>query len=234
MIKILLVDDAIDMGALVEKGLQSYAIHHAHSISEAELVLKKTDFDLLLIDVGLPDGSGFDFCLRLAQDARHGKVPRILLTALDQTSEKVYGFNCGADDYVTKPFHLIELKARVDRYIQRRLGTQSEVQVYGSFEFNLEFQRCSLIENGQKIDLGLTPTEFRLLLTLIKSEGRVLSRKMLQEVGWEANGTVIELRGVDTHVAHLRKKLGAFRDRIVSVYGQGYSFSPDQAMKKAS
>ncbi|MBX3021590.1 MAG: response regulator transcription factor [Bdellovibrionales bacterium] len=230
MAKILLIDDSVDIGVLVEHGLNSYMTFQAYSLAEAEEMLKRPDFALILIDVGLPDGNGFDFCQRLMQHPLYMKTPKILLTAMDQASEKVYGFNCGADDYVTKPFNPIELKARVDRYLQRKL-TNFGVEVHGHFEFNLEFQRCTRLEGGQRVEMDLTPTEFRLFLTLIKSAGRVLSRKTLEQVGWE--GSVIELRGIDTHIAHLRKKLGPFRKQLVSVYGQGYSFSLDQVKKAA-
>lgn len=233
MAKILLIEDSLDMASLVEMGLSPYTIQHATTLAMAEELLEKNDYDLVLIDITLPDGNGFDLCLRLSQDSRYARVPRILLTGMDQASEKVYGFSCGADDYVTKPFHVMELKARVDRFLTRSLQAES-VQVYHGFEFNIPFQKCARVIDGRREDLGLTPTEFRLFLTLIKSEGLVLSRQALEKVGWESQGTVIELRGIDTHIAHLRKKLGDMRERIVSVYGQGYAYALPEEKKNAA
>lgn len=225
MVKILLVDDSDEIGKLVETGLNSYFIRKARSIAEADVALKDLDYDLLLIDVSLPDGNGFDFCMRLNQDPRHAKTPRIFLTGKSETSEKVYGFNCGADDYITKPFHLAELRARVDRYVQRKSSPRAATISHSGFLFDLEFQRCYLNGDQKKVDLGLTPTEFRLFLILAKNPNRVLSRKFLEMTTWETHGAVIEKRGIDTHIAHLRRKLGTEKKCIVSVYGQGYSFS---------
>jgi DNA-binding response OmpR family regulator len=167
-------------------------------------------------------------CQSLSVDERLKNVPRILLTAKDQVSEKVYGFNCGADDYITKPFNSVELKARVDRHL-RRSGATDVIVTSSCFQFNLEFQKCYVMTDDQKRDLGLTPTEFRLFLNLVKKEGTVLSRQALERAAWEANGAVIETRGIDTHIAHLRKKLGPLKTSIVSIYGQGYSFQGSKA-----
>lgn len=232
MFKILLVDDSMDMLELIKHCLSPYFVKHATTIAMAEKDIAEIEYDLFLIDVMLPDGNGFDLCTRLSHDPRSERIPRILLTGMIETSEKVYGFNCGADDYVTKPFNGVELKARVDRCL-RRTGSNDGVFNHSVFEFNSEFQKCYLLE-PEKRDLGLTPTEFRVFLNLVKSEGRVLSRKLLEKAAWEAHGTVIEARGIDTHIAHIRKKLGALKGVIVSVYGQGYSFKAPQASAKAA
>jgi DNA-binding response OmpR family regulator len=235
MTKILLIDDSEDIGALVGNGLSPHLIVQALSLAEADAALKQPeDFSLILIDICLPDGSGMDLCLRLQQDARFKNIPKIILTAMDRVSEKVYAFNCGADDYLTKPFHPIELRARVERYLRKSQASEPAVVTYSSFTFNLEFQRCTLLDGANKIDFGLTPTEFRIFLTLAKSEGRVITRRMLEQATWEANGTAIQIRGIDTHVAHLRKKLGVWKDAIVSVYGQGYSFQGAEKKSEAA
>jgi len=224
MMKILLVDDSLEVGRLVEAGLITYSVVRTTSISEARSALDADSFALVLIDVDLPDGSGFDFCHQLARDPRFGRLPKILLTAKDQASEKIYGFTCGAEDYVTKPFNMLELQARIDRYL-RRGDRRSETQVHGVFEFSVEFQKCYLLSDSKKTDLGLTPTEFRLMFAMIQNEGRLFTRKMLENVGWASQGICIESRGIDTHIAHLRKKLGGLRKCIVSVYGQGYTYT---------
>lgn len=232
MARILLIDDSEEMGDLIRTGLNSYEVDQACSFAQAESVLGLHRYHLFLIDVSLPDGSGFDFCLRLAQDRQHQTTPRILVTAADETAKKVYGFGCGADDYLTKPFNLMELRARVDRFLQRQAETLKPV-VYGCFHFNVEFQKCTVNIQDQPIrDLDLTPTEFRLFLSLARANGHVMSRNKLAKEGWESNGTVIEVRGIDTHIAHLRKKLGPeFNSVIRSIYGQGYAYVLDDKKK---
>jgi DNA-binding response OmpR family regulator len=226
MKRLLLIEDGEDIGELIKVSLRERIVLQARSIAEGKAFLSENNFDLLLIDVTLPDGSGFDLCQELSRDPRYEKVPKIILTARHEVSDKVFGFNCGAQDYVTKPFHLLELKARVDRFLPVRTEADAE-SIESCFAFNVHFQKCYLIEeDGQRQDLKLTPTEFRLLLTLVRSEGQTLSRRILEQTAWESNGTSIQIRGIDTHIAHLRKKLGSAGSMIVSVYGQGYAFQP--------
>jgi two-component system phosphate regulon response regulator PhoB len=230
MARILLIDDSEEIGTLIKTGLASYEVDQALSFAQAETVLGTNEYHLFLIDVSLPDGNGFDLCLRLSQDQKHQSTPRILVTAIDETAEKVYGFSCGADDYLTKPFNVIELRARVDRFLKRQQAPTGVV-AYDCFQFNLEFQKCLVnVEGRPPHDLGLTPTEFRLFLALARSGGHVMSRNKLEKEGWESNGTVIEARGIDTHIAHLRRKLGTeLKGVIRSVYGQGYAYVFSQA-----
>jgi DNA-binding response OmpR family regulator len=232
--KVLLIDDALDIGELILDSLKPHFVRHVLSIADAEIALSEMRYDIILIDVGLPDGNGFEFCNKLNNDSRFAKTTRVLLTARDQPAEKVHGFSCGADDYITKPFHPLELKARVERYLEKQEVTPEGIANHSCFAFHLEFQRCFKVIDGVQTDLQLTPTEFRLLYTLVKHEGRVLTRRMLEQMAWESNGTVIEIRGVDTHIAHLRKKLGDLKNLIVSVYGTGYSYSQEKAKIKAA
>jgi DNA-binding response OmpR family regulator len=227
--KVLLIDDSVDALELVKASLKPYSVDHALSVSEAMVALDAEDYSLVLIDVGLPDGDGFEVCFNLARDPRYENVPKIMLTGRHQVSDKVYGLNCGAFDYITKPFNLSELKARVDSVLRRQPVASNATQITRlPFELNIEFQKGYLIEAGQKVDLDLTPTEFRLLLAFIRNEGRVLSRKELEQVVWEAQGVSIEARGIDTHISHLRRKLGTYKSLISSIYGLGYSFESTQ------
>jgi DNA-binding response OmpR family regulator len=202
--------------------LKNYFVHQAVTVTDAENELQKIHYDLLLIDVTLPDGNGFDLCLRLCNNLVYENIPKILLTANGDVADKVYGFTCGANDYVTKPFHLQELKARVDRYLQRQSEIPEQSLSYACFSFETSFQKCYLIDQHGKQDLQLTPTEFRLLLTLVRSEGEVLTRNFLERAAWGPKGTTIQVRGIDTHINHLRKKLGSLGHIIEAVYGQGY------------
>ena len=234
MKSVLLIEDSLDICELVKDGLPHYQLSVAPSLVAAEALIKQAQFDLLLLDVNLPDGDGFEFCLRLSRHLQYQDVPKILLTGKNQASEKVYGFNCGAADYITKPFNVLELRARVDRYLGRGQQKVDGDVSFPPFVFNPGFQKCWLQTPGGREDLNLTPTEFRLFLTLVKSAGQPLSRELLERAAWESRGTVIQIRGIDTHIAHLRKKLGPLGKMIESIYGHGYVFQDRAATAKAA
>lgn len=223
--RILLVDDSDDIGALIKAALMSYSVDQARSLQEAQNALNGALYDLFIIDITLLDGNGFDLCVALNGHPVYNQTPKIILSANTEVMDKVYGFSCGADDYVTKPFHTMEFKARVERHFTRSLAATDHVIAHPELELNIEMQQCYLLgEGGGKTEVSLTQTEFRLLLTLLKNRGRVLTRHELEQAAWQSFGATIEKRGIDTHISHLRKKLGPLRDHITSVYGQGYTF----------
>jgi DNA-binding response OmpR family regulator len=234
MSKILLIDDSQDIGDLIKIGLNPYPVTHVRTVSEAELALQSESYEVFIIDITLPDGNGFDFCMNLCQNQLYQNTPKIILSGSDQVSDKVYGFSCGADDYMTKPFHVVELRARVERLLRRMQSPLKNYLNFSCFTFDTEFQKCFVVEADAKRDLELTPTEFRIFLILAKSEGHVVTRKSLEKAAWEPQGTNIRTRGIDTHIAHLRKKLGCHMSVIVSVYGQGYSFSGKDIKSEAA
>lgn len=221
--RILLIDDCEDIGYLVNVSLEAYKVDQVRSLAEARTLLADGAYDLLLIDVVLPDGDGFRFCRELAQDPRLGSVPKILLTAKQTTSDKVFGFNCGADDYIVKPFDTPELKARVEARLRSHDASQPHNFRLGQFEFDHEFQRCFLLEDGHRRNLGFTATEFRIFLAMARREGLPLSRTELVNLIWKNHGLNIEPRGINSHIRHLRMKLGLYSRVIISVYGKGYA-----------
>ena len=221
--RILIVDDSEDTGILVAKCLSPYEVVQALSVQAALDLLDKSQFNLLLIDVTLPDGDGFSFCDRLARDPRFDQIPKFFLSGRAETSDKVFGLNCGADDYITKPFELSELKARVDSRLRLQKAMSPSVTRLHDLEFESDFQRCFCVIGETKLDLNLTPTEYQILLALAKAEPKPLSRREIVRAVWSANGLNIEMRGVDSHIAHLRKKLAVCDADIISVYGKGYA-----------
>jgi DNA-binding response OmpR family regulator len=221
-IKILLIDDSVDLGFLVKVSLKPYSIHHVLSLNEARALLKNEIFDLILIDVELPDGSGFKLCSEIAESAHLSGIPKILITAKGSTSDKVFGLGCGADDYVTKPFDPPELKARVDARLRNQSRSRS-ISQFSCFEFDNDFSSCHLVTASGKTNLQLTPIEYRIFLALMRNGDAPITREELIRTVWRLQGTNIEARGIDTHIAHLRKKLGSHEDIIVSVYGTGYA-----------
>lgn len=221
--RILLIDDCEEVGYLVHVSLKPLLVDQVFNLAQARESLAQSTYDLLLIDAGLPDGDGFKFCQELTEHPQGRSIPKILLTARRSTSDKVFGLNCGADDYVTKPFDPPELKARIDAKLRHLESQLESLSKRGRFQFDVEFQRCVVQDDTGPRDLQLTPTEFRILFTLFRHEGSPLSRHDLVQHIWRAHGLNIEERGIDTHIRHLRKKLGSFSTVIVSVYGKGYA-----------
>ncbi len=227
--EVLLVDDCLDTGFQVKKCLFPLAVTQAVTISDARTFLKERKFDLLLIDITLPDGNGFLFCAEISKNLDFSTTPIVLLTGKDDVTDKVYGFSCGACDYITKPFSSAELNARILSHLRKKIQLTDSQLKSKDFELDTNLQKCFIIKKeGQKEtrkDCELTPTEFRILLNLFKSKGSTLSRQQLIRAVWRNNGLSIEQKGLDTHIAHLRKKLSKFGSQIVSVYGVGYLYN---------
>ncbi len=227
MIKILLVDDSDSIGLLVKQCLSPFEVTHVQTFADARSILADGYFDLLLIDVTMPDGNGFSFCEELSKDPKYLTVPLILLTGKNETSDKVFGLGCGACDYITKPFNGLELKARVDTHLRRQKSLNNAVLKTPYIELDLSFQRCKVNEDGASRDPELTPTEFRLLSALLRNIGVPLSRDEILKSVWSSQGIKVEAKGLDTHISHLRRKLGSAGALISSVYGRGYVLRKD-------
>jgi two-component system alkaline phosphatase synthesis response regulator PhoP len=222
MTRILVVEDdpGIALGLEEDLTLEGYGIE---TVSDGETALRRARegrFDLIVLDVMLPKKDGFQICRELRRGAVN--TPIILLTARTQEAEKVLGLQLGADDYVTKPFSPLELRARIQALLRRSAGAAApETYRFGEMEVN--FTRCELRRRDALVDV--TPVEFKLLSTFIRSRGRVLSRQQLLDQVW-ADATCGD-RVIDTHVSNLRKKIEPDPGQpryLVSVRGMGYRF----------
>jgi len=187
--------------------------------------LRAEGFDLVVLDVGLPDGSGFDVCKELRG---FSKVPVIFLTARSDEIDRVVGLEIGADDYVTKPFSPRELAARV-RAVLRRSGDAEPdaVRSLPGLPFRIDTDRQRILYFEQP--LPLTRLEFRLLEVLLRKPGRIYSRDLLMSLAWDEPDASLD-RTVDAHVKSLRAKLRAVRDdveAIVTHRGVGYTLKED-------
>ncbi len=138
--KILLVDDS-ETGYLVRPTLHPYHVDQAITVAQARALLAAEHYQLIMIDVSLPDGDGFSFCDRLVKEVQFESVPKLFCPRIHRLLKRVYGLNCGADDYITKPFESAELKARVDSRL-RRLKHEGSIRL-GGFELDPDFQRCT-------------------------------------------------------------------------------------------
>jgi two-component system alkaline phosphatase synthesis response regulator PhoP len=222
MKSILVVEDerGIALGLQEDLTLEGYRVEIASDGDSAVRRAREAAFSLILLDVMLPRKDGFQVCRELRRSGV--QTPIILLTARTQEAEKVLGLQLGADDYVTKPFSPIELRARIEAVLRRtQHAGGSEVVAFG--ELVLDIGRAELRRDGHTVDL--TPVEFKLLTAFVTSRGRVLSRERLLEQVW--GDTHIGDRVVDTHVANLRKKIEPDPSHpryLLSLRGLGYRF----------
>jgi len=222
--RILIVEDEEPLTMLLRYNLEAagYAVDSAARGDEAELKLRESTPDLVVLDWMLPVISGIEICRRLRAQPATAKLPIIMLTARGEESERVRGLTTGADDYVVKPFSVSELLARINALLRRAKPERvAAVLRAGDIEFDRERRR--VFRAGCEITLG--PTEFRLLEYLIQTPGRVFSREQLLNGVW-GHDVYIEDRTVDVHIGRLRKALSPSgeRDPIRTVRGSGYAF----------
>lgn len=221
---ILLLEDDTALGqgirfALENDGIQ---VELCAALSQAQSLLSGTDFDLLILDVNLPDGSGLDL-LRDVR-SRHSTVPVILLTANDLETDIVVGLESGADDYITKPFSLAVLRARVNAQLRR--GSPARASAVESEGFSFDFEWMEFRKNGRLIELS--KTEQRLLRILVENRGRVLSRETLLERVWPNGSEFVEENALSVTVKRLRSKLEDTPSKprfLKTVYGIGYTWA---------
>jgi DNA-binding response OmpR family regulator len=222
MARILIVEDEPDIVLSLEEDLRRQGYETAVAVDgEHGLELGKTGaWDVILLDVMLPRMDGFEVCAGLRRAGV--RTPIILLTALAQEAEKVVGLDAGADDYVTKPYSLRELRARIRAQLRRGAAEPENVYRFGDCE--VDFDCAELRRAGQRVEI--TAQELRLLRVLLENRGRVLSRDQLIEAAW-GRGMAITDRAVDTHVFNLRKKIEPVPAEprfLIGVRGLGYRF----------
>ena len=219
--RILVVDDEPDLRDLVQLTLceAGYDVDTAASGRDALAKVEQTPPDLMVLDLMLPDMPGTEVCRHLRGHAATEDLPILMLTAKSEEVDRIVGFELGADDYVTKPFSPRELALRV-RALLRRRGPGSvddDLLEHRGIQLDLERHRCSAA--GENV--RLTAKEFRLLATLMRRPGHVLTRERLLEHAWGSDITVT-LRTIDTHLKRLREKLGPAGKAIETVRGVGY------------
>ncbi|NJL07528.1 MAG: phosphate regulon transcriptional regulatory protein PhoB [Methylacidiphilales bacterium] len=223
--KILIVEDEEPLILLLRYNLEAegYEVDSVGCGDEAETRLRERIPDLVLLDWMLPGLSGIELCRRLRARPETQRLPVIMLTARGEESERVRGLATGADDYVTKPFSVPELLARIRALLRRAKPEHIAMLLrFGDIELDRETRRVH--RDGREIHLG--PTEFRLLEFLMQSPGRVFTREQLLDGVW-GHDVYIDERTVDVHVGRLRKAINRGRepDPIRTVRGAGYSFN---------
>lgn len=211
MATILIVEDEHTINELIKRNLQLIG-HSCFCVFDGKAAfveMQKDEYDLVILDVMLPELDGFT----LLEQANH--IPTIFLTAKDSLTDRMKGFSLGADDYIIKPFEMLELTARVEAVLRR---TKKETKVFRAENVCVEFDSHLVYLNGQIVDL--TPKEYELLEVLIKNRNIALSRDKLLELVWEYDFEG-DSRTVDVHIQKLRRKL-SWENKIKTVYKLGY------------
>jgi DNA-binding response OmpR family regulator len=223
--RILVVEDEADIADLVKRALERGGHTQVDIAASGDAALRAVQAaapDLLILDLSLPGVDGIDVCRALRAQPATATLPIIILTARSGELDRVAGLDLGADDYVTKPFSLRELTARVRAVLRRRQdpGPQS-MSVYRGRRLVADFDAVSVTVDGQPA--RLTRREFELLRCLVENRNRVLSRSRLLQRVW-GYAEPVETRSVDVHVGRLRAKLGPAGRQIETVVGLGYRF----------
>lgn len=215
--KILIVEDDKTLNNGIALSLGNDDILQAFCIEEAKRLLDSS-IDLIILDINLPDGSGLDFCREIRKTS---EIPIIFLTANDMEIDIVTGLETGADDYITKPFSLAVLRARVNA-VSRRKSNDSNIFHLGKYEF--DFENMKFLVDGVIVELS--KTEQRLLKIFVQNQGRTISREMLIDRVWSDGAEFVEENALSVTVKRLRQKLSDVP--IKSVYGIGYVWEKEK------
>ena len=227
--KILVVDDEEHILELISYNLieKGYEVLKCNNGIDAVELAKKQQPVLMLLDLMIPGKDGYDVCKELRGNKETRDISIIMLTAKSEELDKILGLELGADDYITKPFSVRELMARIKAVLRRTKKIEAEKEILEFGELTVDFEKRRIHISGNRIDLTLK--EFELLEILIKNKGKILTREMLLDKIWGYE-YIGETRTVDVHIRYLRKKI-EIDDKnpkfIETIRGVGYRFNPD-------
>lgn len=217
---ILLLEDerALNLGLTCDLELENYRVCSAFTIAQGRRIFRKEKIDLVLLDRSLPDGDGILFCREIKKERN---IPVIFLTARDMEEDEIAGFDCGADDYITKPFKVPILHRRIQAALRR---AEAEELCYDDGHLVIDFKRLTAALGGKS--LALTPTEYRLLRLLIANEKTVMTKRLLLEKLWDSNGSFVDEHAVAVNINRLRKKIESGENTYIkTLYGVGYQWN---------
>ncbi len=223
--KVLIVEDDPGISLSLKDEFESlgYTVMKANNGRKGLTIARQKSPDLIILDLMLPVMDGYDVCRELRNEGN--RTPIIMLTAKNKEIDKVLGLELGADDYVTKPFSLRELMARVRAVLRRTSERVEDIDTFCFGQIELDFRRYEAKKKGKKLDL--TPLQFQILKLLIRNKGEVLSRDELLDEIWGRDNVWISHRTIDSHIANIRKKIEndpANPKHILSIRGVGYKF----------
>lgn len=214
----LLEDDKIlSKGISIALEKDGHTVTAVYGYMEALQKYKNPKYDLFLLDINLPDGSGMEFCKKIRETA---ETPVLFLTANDTEQDMLEGFGVGCDDYIPKPFSIEVLRKKVQAILKRTIGDTARIR-YKNLEVDTD--KCLVLLNGEEVHL--TSTEYKLLCYLMENRGRVVTKGMLLEQLWDIDGNFVDENTVRVNIKRLRQKLkDEKQEYIVTVFGMGYTF----------
>jgi DNA-binding response OmpR family regulator len=222
--KLLLIEDESDLKDSIVEYLRTegFSIETASNYLQGEDKISTYDYDCLIVDIGLPDGNGLGLIRQLKEKDSDAGV--IIISAKNSLDDKLSGLDIGADDYLTKPFHLSELNARIKSIIRRRNFKGANIFEYNEIKISFDSRKVWV----KDVELILTRKEYDLLLFFITNKGKVLDKEAIAEHLWGDNMSLVadSFDFIYTHIKNLRKKLidAKCKDYIQTVYGIGYKF----------
>ena len=224
MYKILCIEDSKEYQTLISASLGNIKVVFSDCLKTAREMLEQPqcDFDLLLLDISLPDGSGINFLSEINLTNPHVQdIPIFIVSSDNNELSKITAFGLGVDDYICKPFNTKEFKARIEAKIRKSKDQRGKTEyIVGDIKVHPHKMTLSYVKNNQEIE-NITPNEFKIFCALIAHPGHILSRAQLIEKVWPHNTNVTE-RTIDTHLSHLRKKISHSLLKIETVFGVGY------------
>ena len=225
MKKLFLLEDDLSLinGLSFAIKKQGYEIVIARTTLEADTLWADGKYDLAILDVSLPDGSGFDFCKKIRQTS---KVPIMFLTAADEETDIIMGLDIGGDDYITKPFKLAVFLSRINALIRRSENFNNTVTELNSGGINIQLLKGEVYKNGKPIEL--TASEYKLLCLFMENPDRILSAEQVLSRLWDCNENYIDNNSLTVYIRRLRTKIEdnpAEPKRIVTVRSMGYKWN---------
>lgn len=224
--KILLLEDDLSLIDGLQHSLtrNGFALEITRTVNEAMGLLEKNQYDVLLLDVTLPDGTGFSVCEQVRKSGN--QVPIIFLTALDEEVNVIRGLDSGGDDYITKPFKLGELCSRI-RALQRRAGISkpSSPSIFDCGDISIDLLHSQVLLKGKPLEL--TSTEYRLLCLLVRNAGRIVTRNVILNEMWDGTGAFVDDNTLSVYVRRLREKVEndpSHPEHLFAVRGFGYQW----------
>lgn len=221
MRRVLLVEDNNEMRIMVKSCLDEFEIQEAATLKAARQAMEEGQFDLIVLDLQLPDGDGSRFLAEMQGKESFRHIPVFILTGRTDTMDKVLAFSIGAEDFITKPFDPLELKARVQAKLRKMEVQEKSKEQFVVEDLRINTARQRVWINDDPNPVPLTSIEYRLLLMLSRNRDRVISRQRFLDEIWGDEISVTD-RTVDTHIGHLRKKIRDSRVQIETVIGEGY------------
>ena len=219
--RVAVIEDDADLSFTIRLNLEreGYTVSTWNNGHEGLLGVQQGGFDFLVLDLNLPDLDGFTICRELRRNAATSSLPILMLTARASEQDRVTGLELGADDYLTKPFSVRELLARIAAILRRARGTDQDASVYDDGKLRIDGRTLRVYVDGEEVRLA--KKEMELLWMLVRNRPSVVSRDRILSEVWQMADDV-ETRTVDAHIRNLRKKIG--KDRIRTVIGYGYRF----------